>query len=385
GAFNHYHNIQVVSVDNSLRIGDALLNLWKGESYNIARFVSDGFNEKLKELLQAQHFDVIQLETLYLAPYIPTIRKYSDAVVAMRAHNVEHEIWQRVMEKTRFWPRRWYLQQLIRQLAAYEKKQLNAYDLLIPITQRDEQTFQSMGHVGQSVVTPIGIETLDYTTNYNSYKKDLSLSFIGSLDWMPNQNGLIWFLDNIWESLLRQHPNLQLHVAGRNTPQWLMNKQWKNVRFHGEIPDAADFINAHSLMIVPLLAGSGMRVKILEGMALGKVVLTTQLGLEGIPARHQQEVLVANTREEFVRAIDFCQQSNGQLIHIGQSARQFVQDNYDNLNIAARLLHTYQSMTGVKPTPSRENNQVAMNGKLRGNAFDDSPSRLRKTAKTERP
>ena len=360
-SFNHYKDINVVPIDNRIKVKDAFANLWSKDSYHIARFVSKPFEEKLIELLKQEKFDIVQLETLYLAPYIPTIRKYSKAKVAMRAHNVEHEIWQRVMENTKFFPKRWYLNYLLKKLTNFETEQLNAYDLLVPITKRDEGIFENLGYKGRSVVTPIGIETQDYKVNDQSFNKDISLSFIGSLDWMPNQGGLVWFLDNIWQSLLQQHPHLQLHVAGRNTPQWLMDKQWKNVTFHGEIPHAGEFISQHSVMIVPLLAGSGMRAKILEGMALGKVVLSTSLGLEGIPAKDREEVLVANTADEFIKAIQYCYTSNGQLINIGQKAREFVGQHYDNHHIAQKLLDTYQAIavtprqdqSTTKPSDSR--------------------------------
>ncbi len=92
------------------------------------------------------------------------------------------------------------------------------------------------------------------------------------------------------------------------------------MKIQGEVPDAGSFINQHSIMVVPLLSGSGMRAKILEGMALGKVVLTTSVGLEGIEARHKKEVLVADTSKEFLDALNFCQElSSGQLQQIGSA------------------------------------------------------------------
>ena len=341
--FNHYQSIHVVPVDNSIYLKDAFVNLWKSESYHISRFVSDEFNDALIELLSQNEFDVVQLETLYLAPYIPTIRKYSKAQVAMRAHNVEHEIWQRVMRQTKSLPKKWYLNYLVKKLALFERQQLKNYDILVPITKRDLGIFKQMGYQKEAVVTPIGIETSIYPTNDRSFKEDISLSFIGSLDWMPNQEGLVWFLDNVWKALVKQYPDLRLHIAGRNTPQWLYNKKLKNVTIHGEIPDASQFINQHSVMIVPLLAGSGMRAKILEGMALGKVVISTSLGLEGIPAENKKQVLVANTPKEFIDGIDYCYRSNGQLKSIGQNARAFVDAHYDHLHIARNLLEAYKA------------------------------------------
>lgn len=340
---DYYQSIHTVPVDNRIKIRDAFINLFSSESYHIARFVSPTFQRKLITLLQSDAYDVVQLETLYLAPYIPLIRKYSKAIVVMRAHNVEHEIWNRIAQNTSFWPKRWYLEHLTKKLRNYEAVQLQNYDLLLPITQKDLEIFQRMGYQKKAMVTPIGINFEDYRPQYESFHRDLTLSFIGSLDWMPNQEGLVWFLDKIWGGLSRKFPQLKLHVAGRNMPDWIRSKKVRNVVFHGEVPDAADFINRHSVMVVPLLSGSGMRAKILEGMALGKVVVTTRLGLEGIEARHQKEVLVANNPAEFMQVFDFCFQLNGELESMGRGAQRFVTEHYDSAEIARRLAETYTS------------------------------------------
>ena len=341
--FDHYRQIHFVEVDNELKPKDAFLNLFSEESYHISRFISDDFARFLTRLLQKNTFDVIQLETLYLAPYIPIIRKYSKATIAMRAHNVEHEIWERVSENTPNFIRRWYLQHLTKKLRNFEIQQLVNYDLLVAISEKDLQTFQKFGYRGKSIVTPIGIDQRDYIPDPESYHRDISISFIGSLDWMPNKEGLQWFLDNVWEKLQKRFPHLTLHVAGRNTPDSIRQINKPNVTIHGEVPDATDFINKHSVMIVPLFSGSGMRAKILEGMALGKVVVTTSMGLEGVNAAHQKEVLVADTVEEFINCFQFCIESNGQLSKIGQSAQAFVVENYDNLSVAKDLLKVYEA------------------------------------------
>jgi glycosyltransferase involved in cell wall biosynthesis len=161
---------------------------------------------------------------------------------------------------------------------------------------------------------------------------------------MPNQEGLLWFLEKVWDPLSGRFPHLKLHIAGRNMPDWIKSKRIKNVVFHGEVPNAADFINQHSIMVVPLLSGSGMRAKILEGMALGKVVVTTSLGLEGIEAKNKKQVLIANDTKEFVQVFDFCYQLNGELEMMGRNAQSFVTQRYDPTEIAERLVETYASL-----------------------------------------
>ena len=331
-----------VDINTDIRIGQAVKNLFSSDSYHISRFISKEFEDKLIELLKQSSFDIIQLETLYLAPYISTIRKYSKALVVMRAHNVEHEIWERITHNTKSTLKKTYLRHLTKKLKNYEQSMLSQYDLLLPITEKDHNTFRQMGFKGKAQVIPIGMDLSNYQPNYESYKKDLSISFIGSLDWMPNTEGLKWFLDNIWKKIHRKFPSIQLHIAGRNTPEWVKNIKRDNIVVHGEVDSATEFINEHSIMVVPLLSGSGMRAKILEGMALGKVIISTSIGIEGIAAKNRGEVMLADDPEDFIEAIDWCLQQNGTLEKMGAKANQFILKNYDHIEVAQKLMRTYQ-------------------------------------------
>jgi polysaccharide biosynthesis protein PslH len=343
--FEHYSAIHTVDLDNRISPLAAFGNLFSKKSFHISRFISPIFEAKLVEVLTNTHFDVVQLETLYLAPYIDTIRKHSNALVVMRAHNVEHEIWQRITDNASFLPKKWYLQHLTKKLQRFENQVLNAYDLLLAISERDRQYFEKSGLKKPSVTVPIGLDCAQYRPDFSSFDKAVSLSFIGSLDWMPNLEGLKWFLNEVWKPILSvEHPEITFHIAGRNTPRWLRQLGWKNVIVHGEVSSAADFINQHSVMVVPLLSGSGMRAKILEGMALGKAVVSTRIGLEGIGAEHKNEVLVADSPQEMAAAINFCLKKGQKLAQIGRRARTFAEENFDNQAIARQLLDVYLSM-----------------------------------------
>lgn len=347
--FDHYRAIHTVDIDNRLKPAAALSSLFSARSYHIERFENQVFEEKLIALLQQERFDIIQLETLYLAPYLPVIRQYSSAPVALRAHNVEHEIWERVAANSR--PvKRWYLNAITPRLKKFEIENLNQYDLLIGITERDVEHFRRLGLSKPAVVTPIGLDCRDYVPDNRCYRQPLSLAFIGSLDWMPNVEGLKWFLDSVWTPLLApEFPDLQFHIAGRNTPSWLRRLRMPGVVVHGEVPEATGFINQHSLLVVPLLSGSGMRAKILEGMALGKAVLSTPVGLEGIPARHREEALFAETPEDFLSAVRWCVAQGAALEDLGHRARAFCGTHFDNLEVARRLLNVYRNMQPKRP------------------------------------
>ena len=343
-ALYFYNSIQAVNINTDLKLREAFFNLFSKESYHISRFVDTEYEKALTNLLQQNQYDIIQLETVYLAPYISVIRKNSKAKIAMRAHNVEHEIWQRIANNSNILPKKWYLNYLTSKLKRFEKERLQDYDILVPITQKDSEYFMKMGYSKPASVTPIGINISDYQPDYSSFDKELSLSFIGSLDWMPNAEGIQWFLEKVWNQTSKIFPEFQLHIAGRNTPNWVYKPQRKNVIIHGEVPDAHDFINQHSIMIVPLFSGSGMRVKILEGMALGKVVITTTMGLEGIDATPKKEVLIADSESEFIACFEYCSQNKAEIKHIGQQARQLIETKYNNEFIAQKLLLAYQTL-----------------------------------------
>jgi glycosyltransferase involved in cell wall biosynthesis len=342
--FDHYKALHTVYIDNRIRPLPALLNLFSAKSYHIERFDDAAFAEKLREILQETPFDIVQLESVYLAPYISVIRKYSSAAVVLRAHNVEYEIWERVAANSN--PlKRWYLNKITPRLKQYEIEHLNKYDLVAGITERDIAHFQRLGLEKPAVVCPIGVDSRDYFVDNTCFDEPLSLSFIGSLDWMPNQDGLKWFLDEVWQPLLvPQFPNLTFHIAGRTAPGWLRNLNIERVIFHGEVPSAADFINQHAVMVVPLLSGGGMRAKILEGMAVGKVVLSTGIGMEGIDAKDRRECLLADAPEDFATAVRWCYERGQELRQMGQMARAFCVENFDNVEVAKRLLLTYRGL-----------------------------------------
>jgi len=379
--YDHYDEIVLSDLDNRIKAKDALFNLFTKDSYHVVRYISDNYTKKLIQLLSKKKYDIIQLETLYLAPYVPVIRAHSDARIAMRSHNVESEIWQRIAQNTPHGLKKWYVNLLANRLQKFELDHLNAYDMMVAITDRDLQQFRKMGCTIAGHTTPIGLDMREYVgdesnavhppapskggdfslreklstsvspplegvggwTTQSTNQKSLSLSFIGSLDWMPNLEGLTWFLENVWEKVIEKYPNITLHIAGRNTPDWLQKKAIKGVIIHGEVEDAREFITAHPIMIVPLLSGSGMRVKILESMALSRVTITTTLGLEGIDAEAGTEVLIADTADDFVQQIGFCMENENAIAQLGVRARTFIETHFDNKRIAARLLEFYRT------------------------------------------
>ncbi len=343
-SYNHYKRIETVEIDNRITISGALLNLFSRNSYHVTRFISKAYSEKLKTLLKENNYDIILLETLYLTPYVPLIRKHSNARIVMRSHNLEYEIWERMLNNMEFSLKKLYIQYLVRKLKRYELKNLNVYDYLITVSKRDLANFVKLGFNNQGYVVPIGIDIKNYPLTPFPQTGKTRISFIGSLDWMPNMEGLSWFIEKVWLPFRQKLEDVELHIAGRNTPEKLYRMNGENLFIHGEVDDAIEFLRSCQLTIVPLFSGSGMRVKILESMALGRVVISTTLGLEGIAAQHGQHVLLADTATEFINQILFCINHPEEMQKISAKARKLIRDKYDN---TANARHFVESICAV--------------------------------------
>lgn len=336
--FDHYKRIYTVELDNRVTVFGALKNLFTSDSYHVCRFYYEEFRLKLVELLKQDSYDIIQLETLYLAPYIDLIRTFSNAKIVMRSHNVEFEIWDRITENTTFLPKKLYIRYLAKKLRRFELDQLDKYDALVTVTQRDLNAYINHGFKGKGLALPIGIDTGEYVSNKLDFD-ELSISFIGSLDWLPNLEGLNWFLEEVWPEIRRTRPKLKLHIAGRNTPDSIRALANDSIVVEGEVEDAHKFINQHAITIVPLLSGSGMRVKILEGMALGRVVISTQIGMEGIDAHHKEDILVADSEDEFIQAIQWIMNNEEAAENLAIKAKAFIKTNFDREVNARKLMN----------------------------------------------
>jgi glycosyltransferase involved in cell wall biosynthesis len=332
-----------VPVDTDIRITQMIRNfLFSDIPYNAERFISPDFDQKLKELLISDKFDIIQLEGLYLAPYLKTIRAYSGAKVVMRAHNIEHEIWERTVTQQKGL-KKWYINNLAGRIRRMELQFLNSYDAVLPITSRDGDILRKLGCRLPSHVVPMGVNAGELLPEHGMLEFP-SIFHIGALDWMPNQEGLTWFFENVWGKILEKHPDLVFYLAGRNAPRHFKTLPYPNIVFLGEVEDAYNFIRSKAVMVVPVLSGSGMRIKIIEGMALGKAIVTTSIGTEGIATTHGTDILIADDPGQFSRNVCTLLEDRNYCLEIGENARNFVTIHYDNFAITSSLAEFYQSL-----------------------------------------
>lgn len=340
--FREKTGIEFEYINLSIKPVAAFFNLFTKRSYHVQRFISHRFEECLIDILRKNTFDIIQFETLYITPYINAIRKYSNARIVLRAHNIEHLIWKRVAKTTSNPLKKLYLNHLYKTLERYERQALDQFDGIATITKQDALIL--------SKYTSRPVRDISFGVNTNKFPEPKeyfefpSLFHIGAMNWMPNAEGIKWFLHNVWPLTTKKFPQLKFYLAGREMPDWLTNLKTKNIVVLGEVEDAYEFMQSKAIMIVPLLSGSGIRIKIIEGMALGKAIVSSEIGAEGIKYTNAKNILIANTVEDYLEAISQCIDSLDLTKRIGGEARKLVFTEHNNEKIISKLIKFYQEI-----------------------------------------
>lgn len=331
-------------VDTEVNVWDAFFNIFSNQSYNVSRYYDEEAARLLEEVLKETDFDIIQFEGLFVVPYLDIVKSNSKAKVIYRAHNIESDVWERLAQKEKFTPRRRYLQFLSRRLKTYETEQINRFHYIFAISEQDRQSILRFGGDASIEVLPVALDFEKYKTD-NARTSFPTLFHLGAMDWRPNKEGLEWFLDEIWPDIETLSSELRFYIAGKNMQKQFFEYDSDNLVVEGEVFDAVEFINSKAIMIVPLLSGSGMRVKIIEGMAMRKCIIATSMAAEGIGCVHGRDILIADTADEFYRSILQCITNPNKWRDIGENARKTAERDHDISVISKRMLDIYQKVT----------------------------------------
>lgn len=345
--FKQNTQIEFVDIDLSLSVSGAIYNFLAGKSYHVSRFYTKAFAQKITKVLENESFDIIQLEMLQMATYLDVIRKHSKAPVVLRAHNIEHKIWQRIAENCPNPFKRIYLNHLYKSLKRFEISILNKIDGIVAITPVDARNFDRLSHSTNIISIPFGI-------NLNTMKEnpiqpaEPSLFHIGTMNWFPNEEGIKWLMSAVWPQVSQLLPDIELHLAGRYMPEWMSKLSVPRVTIDGEVPDVWEYMQRFSIMVVPLFSGSGIRIKIVEAMAAGKAIITTAIGAEGINYENGQHLIIAKDAKSFADAI--VKVSNNRTLRdsLGKNAQMLIAKEHDNNKLMEKLTGFYSELLQKK-------------------------------------
>jgi len=329
---------QPIDIDTSRIIAPSLA---RGIPFLVARFVSDELRDALRKTLRRFAPDVVQIESPFLLPYVDVVRSESSARVVLRSLNVEFRIWEGLARIARNPLRRFALRRIAASLRRYEVRQVNVCDAIVAISNEDAADFRRLGATRPIQVVPCGVPVAEPTHDAPIAN---SVGFIGSLDFRPNQEAVEWIVETLWPFVIERAPEARLTIAGSSAPEWL-RRQMASIDFRGTVDDATSFMNTMSVMIAPLFAGGGMRIKVLEAMALAKPIVATTLGAGGLDVEHARDILIADDAASFADAVALLLRDPATASRIGDTARETARGRYDNDVLARGLLTFYESLS----------------------------------------
>jgi glycosyltransferase involved in cell wall biosynthesis len=360
--------VHTVDVDTTIRMHKAARNLLSWKPYIAERFFSPAFEQLLADVLEDSSFDVVLIDHTMTAWYVDVVRtilhrqaqtqeraQERTIPIVLRTHNVEYLIQQRLAANESHPFKRWYRRQLARRLQDYERRYYSRFDAVIAITPQDkalidellqpaaQQQRATVEHHTETTTTviPAGVDSSMFAPNPAIQPRPYTISYIGGMDWLPNIEATIWFIEQVMPLVRARLPRCEFHVAGKQMPEHIHNygsdPRHPNVFTYSDVPSAAEFMQSYQITVVPLLSGGGMRLKVVEAMALGLPIVSTRVGAEGIALTHGESVLYADTPEEFVEALVLLFENPTLAQSLGARARSIALAQYTWEGVTAQL------------------------------------------------
>jgi len=310
--------IRAIDVDTSRVLAPALS---RRAPYVVARFLSRELLDAVAEA--APRFDVVQIESPFLLPYRDVIR---GPRVVLRSLNVEFRIWEGLARLERNPLRRFALNRVASSLRRFELREMKHVDAITPISRGDADDFRSLGVTRPMHVVPCGMPL----PSLRAERPSLRVGFLGALDYRPNQQAVRWIREELWPRVIARRPDAELAIAGSGND--------------AQVADAHEFLRGLAVFLAPLFAGGGMRIKVLEAMALGTPIVANRLGAGGVDVTHEHDLLLAEDAESFADAVVRLLGDRDTAQRLGRNARATVAERYDADALARGLLTFYESL-----------------------------------------
>ncbi len=245
--------------------------------------------------------DVLHVEW---TPLVCNVPEGLGVPVVISAHNVESDIWARYAQAEASWPRRAYVRLQHRKVARFERAALAAADGVVAVSEGDGERIRAWAGQAHVTVAPNAVDGERFAPDPAAPVNSRELLFTGSLDWRPNQDAVVWFLDEILPRVRARVPDVTLRVVGRAPPAWLLEKvaSVPGATVHGSVPDVRPYVARAGVSIVPLRVGGGSRLKIPEALAMERPVVSTSVGAEGLSV--EGGLFLADGPEAFAEAVE---------------------------------------------------------------------------------
>ena len=303
-----------------------LAKLFSRYPISVSNDYSRDLERTLLEALQSHKYDLLICD--FLQPSI-NCTKVTGCPTLLFQHNVEAVIPRRHYEIAKdpfsklFWWTQW------KKMERYEGEICRWFDGVVTVSESDKHLLENAYGLRNVFAIPTGIDT-EYFSPVQSLTDHHSLVFTGSMDWLPNEDALLYFAQDILGKIKKEVPSVTLTVVGRNPSRHLKRElgKYPEIKVLGRVPDVRPYIGAHAVYIIHLRIGGGTRIKAYEALAMGKAMVSTAVGVEGLPLRDGEHFIMADTADQFALAVTALLQDSERRRALGETARRFVLENF---------------------------------------------------------
>ena len=348
---------EVIPVKHSTRnsLLGGFMNLFSGAPYNIAKYRSRMLEVMLKSLLTSRSFDVVHVDHLHMAHYGLMCKEMANLPIVLREHNIESTIVERFIETGSSLMLRVYLKEQVWRIRRYEAAMAAHYDACCVITEDDRKRLEELQPSVKARVVTGGVEAGYFAERPGNDVIPHSISFFGGLDWIPNQDAIHWFHDYIFPRIKEKYSDAKMYLIGKRPAHSIKALEGENVIIRGFVPDLLSEIRRYQVTVAPFRIGGGIRLKILESFAMRIPVVATTVGCEGILARHNEHLLIANTPEDFAGSVIRLFEDKALKERLTQHAFALAHERYRWEHVAEEFENVYieaiqrKRRTGDKP------------------------------------
>lgn len=282
-----------------------------------------GFAGSISAFLTGRHYDVAVVEHLWLAPYFEQVAGVAGKTV-LNLHNIESVLHERCAATEKGLPARAHrtFAHAARDLEAHW---LPRYNLVLTASAEDEKIVRASA---PGVNTSVYPNAIPFVPRPGGSEQE-SVAFSGNLEYHPNVTAVRFFRQEIWPALREKWPSLIWHLIGKNpgAVQHEMNED-PRIKFSGPVVSAVELLATAKVVVVPLLAGSGTRFKLLEAWAAGRAVVSTTIGAEGLPAKHGENLLIADHAGSFAESVSRLLTSRDLRMRLGETGRALFESEF---------------------------------------------------------
>jgi polysaccharide biosynthesis protein PslH len=315
--------------------GKLATNLFSPRPYLVDKHRSSAMQRAVCDLERNGNFDLWHCEW---TPYAQYFGHNVTRPLVVSAHNVESQIWERYYANETIAAKRWYIRRQWKKFLDFERWAFSRATRTVAVSNDDAQLIQRDFGSAQTDVVENGVDS-DLFQCRSPERVAGRLLFVGSLDWRPNLDGIVQFIDVALPEILKREPSVELHIVGRNPPTWLIERiaQCPRAILHANVGDVRPYYDSAHAMVVPLRVGGGSRLKILESAAMKLPVVSTRIGAEGLLLHPDEHYLASNSIAEMIDPILHLLRDAARCRQMTRRALERVRSMYDWNPLADKL------------------------------------------------